>query len=198
MRAADGSRCSSRSRTVSRPCPGGAPKCKEPREPEEPVIRWDHTGAGEGIVAVNPQLDGRGKYDPSRTRQSPLTLATFRSWGIHWMTPHEGPYQSVPDESLRWSSPRFDHGRIPVRSCVRGRHRTRTWHSMEHRGSPTRARPSRGGDVSDHGSGGCARARVLLRRAQPPTGRAWCAYVRESFISPSCRDRDRVPDPHPR
>ena len=35
--------------------------------------------------------------DPSRTRQSQLTLATSRSWGIHWMTPHEGPDQSVPD-----------------------------------------------------------------------------------------------------
>ena len=39
----------------------------------------------------------QGNEDPSRTRQSPLTLATSRSWGIHWMTPHEGPGESVPD-----------------------------------------------------------------------------------------------------
>lgn len=39
----------------------------------------------------------REREDPPCTRQSPLTLATFRSWGIHWMTPHEGPRQSVPD-----------------------------------------------------------------------------------------------------
>ena len=40
----------------------------------------------------------RARQDPSRTRQSLLTLATFRSWGIHWMTPHEGPGTSVPDD----------------------------------------------------------------------------------------------------
>ena len=39
----------------------------------------------------------RARQDPSRTRQSLLTLATFRSWGIHWMTPHEGPSERLPD-----------------------------------------------------------------------------------------------------
>ena len=39
----------------------------------------------------------RAREDPSHTRQSLLTLATFRSWGIHWMTPHEGPSERLPD-----------------------------------------------------------------------------------------------------
>lgn len=39
----------------------------------------------------------RARQDPSRTRQSLLTLATFRSWGIRWMTPHEGPSERLPD-----------------------------------------------------------------------------------------------------
>ena len=43
------------------------------------------------IIAARP------REDPSRTRQSLLTLATFRSWGIHWMTPHEGPSERLPD-----------------------------------------------------------------------------------------------------
>ncbi len=37
------------------------------------------------------------REDPPCTRQSPLTLATFRSWGIRWMTPHEGPGNTIPD-----------------------------------------------------------------------------------------------------
>ena len=46
--------------------------------------------------ADRPAAAGR-REDPSRTRQSLLTLATFRSWGIHWMTPHEGPSERLPD-----------------------------------------------------------------------------------------------------
>ena len=48
-------------------------------------------------ASARPDTGGFDGEDPSRTRQSPLTLATFRSWGIHWMTPHEGPRMSVPD-----------------------------------------------------------------------------------------------------
>ena len=48
-------------------------------------------------ASARPDTGGFDGEDPSRTRQSPLTLATFRSWGIHWMTPHEGPGMSVPD-----------------------------------------------------------------------------------------------------
>ena len=56
-----------------------------------------------GTDGAPHRVAGRGRSprsrseDPPCTRQSPLTLATFRSWGIHWMTPHEGPATSVPD-----------------------------------------------------------------------------------------------------
>ena len=55
------------------------------RRARRPATRADRTAAA-----------GR-REDPSRTRQSLLTLATFRSWGIHWMTPHEGPSERLPD-----------------------------------------------------------------------------------------------------
>lgn len=63
---------------------------------------WEQGGAGGDAGAIV-----RGREDPPCTRQSPLTLATFRSWGIHWMTSHEGPGESVPDG-----------GGTPVRSPV--------------------------------------------------------------------------------
>lgn len=63
---------------------------------------WEQGGAGGDAGAIV-----RGREDPPCTRQSPLTLATFRSWGIHWMTSHEGPGESVPDG-----------GGAPVRSPV--------------------------------------------------------------------------------
>ena len=50
------------------------------------------------------------RRDPPCTRQSPLTLATFRSWGIHWMTPHEGPGESVPDGGAAPARSPVTHG----------------------------------------------------------------------------------------
>ena len=49
------------------------------------------------VSAAGRPLLRRARQDPSRTRQSLLTLATFRSWGIRWMTPHEGPSERLPD-----------------------------------------------------------------------------------------------------
>lgn len=60
----------------------------DPRAVRPGTSRWAHQAA---LCAA------RAREDPSHTRQSLLTLATFRSWGIHWMTPHEGPSERLPD-----------------------------------------------------------------------------------------------------
>ena len=60
----------------------------DPRAVRPGTSRWAHQAA---LCAA------RAREDPSHTRQSLLTLATFRSWGIRWMTPHEGPSERLPD-----------------------------------------------------------------------------------------------------
>ena len=60
----------------------------DPRAVRPGASQWAHQAA---------LFTARAREDPSRTRQSLLTLATFRSWGIRWMTPHEGPSERLPD-----------------------------------------------------------------------------------------------------
>ena len=78
-----------------------SPRCGISCSTHNPWPVHPHPHAVQGgykpVSAAGRPLLRRARQDPSRTRQSLLTLATFRSWGIHWMTPHEGPSERLPD-----------------------------------------------------------------------------------------------------
>ena len=78
-----------------------SPRCGISCSTHNPWPVHPHPHAVQGgykpVSAAGRPLLRRARQDPSRTRQSLLTLATFRSWGIRWMTPHEGPSERLPD-----------------------------------------------------------------------------------------------------
>ena len=78
-----------------------SPRCGISCSTHNPWPVHPHPHAVQGgykpVSAAGRPLLRRARQDPSRTHQSLLTLATFRSWGIRWMTPHEGPSERLPD-----------------------------------------------------------------------------------------------------
>lgn len=98
------------------PAPGGAgARDRAIRARDRAAVPDGAGGAHEAEKAERDRATGpQGREDPPCTRQSPLTLATFRSWGIHWMPPHGG----AGDECTRprahsWTTLRDPgHGRL--------------------------------------------------------------------------------------